>query len=199
MRNDSALIACLLSLGAVTFTSSDAHCASWEVGTSYILDIGSGHLDKWEYFGQRISFGIVESVIPTMQLGGYASYGRYRQKECNQELLWAPVTSNLSSCRSQGAVSTETAVDLGVILRGIPPPRSQTVREFVFFSYSVRMMDAKSGGNAFDTEWLLNVGFGAVVRLGEGTRLLIQAGPAFDWDMDYPTMPVSLMVQFGSP
>ena len=194
MHKSPARPMCSMILLAVMCVPSYANSASWEVGTSYVLEIISRDLSKWEYFGQRVSVGIVDFVTPTMQLGGYAGYGRYRYSQSD---VFDP--AKLLSWRSGRTDRVESAVDLGVILRAIAPPATQRVREFVFFSYAVRMTDPQDWRDSFDAAHLFTVGFGGIVRFGEGTRLLIQSGPTFNWDMSYGTMPVSIMFQFGSP
>jgi hypothetical protein len=194
MARDVSAIAFLVVLASIGCLPSSAIGASWEIGWSYLPEITSRDLTEWEYFGQRVSAGIVDFVTPTMQLGGYASYGRYRY---NQYGVFDP--ASLPSWRKRAAGRTESAVDFGVVLRAIPPPSRQRVREFVYFSYAVRILEARGARDAFDKVHLLGCGFGGVVRLGEGTRIVVQAGPAFDWDMSYGELPVSLMIQYGSP
>jgi hypothetical protein len=194
MRKSAAHLTTLMILLAIAYMPSCAYGASWEVGWTYIPDITSRDLTQWEYFGQRVSAGIVEFVTPTMQLGGYASYGRYRYTRYG---VFDP--DKLPSWRSRRSLDSESAVDLGVILRAIPPPTTQRVREFLFFSYAVRIMEAHNWRAAFDKIHLFSLGFGAVVRLAEGTRIVVQAGPAFDWDMSYGELPMSVMLQYGSP
>ena len=182
----------LVLLAGIAGAPERGDAASWEVGWSYIPETTSREPNLWEYFGQRVSAGITESLTPNIQLGGHLSYGRYRYSQYGVIDPGDP-----PSWRSSRTAGTEGAIDLGLTFRAIPPPETQRVREFVFFSYAVRMMESHS--DALDDIHLFSCGFGGLVRLGEGTRLVVQAGPTFDWDMSYSTLPVSLMIQYGSP
>jgi hypothetical protein len=194
MSGNRVIAAFVVILMLVLWAPSVGFCASFEVGYSYALDVFERTPSKWQYFGSRITCGIVGSPTEVMQVGGYASYGRYRQRP-------GPVVcpTEVWGCNAWGHESTIGAVDLGIIFRAIPPLERQAIREFLFVSYAARMMEMKDWYDALADSPVLTIGFGGLIRLGESTRLVVQGGPAFGKDIDSVWLPLSVAIQFGSP
>ncbi len=194
MRENYARILCPALLAAALCTPSAGRCASWEVGLSYAFNVADRDPGEWTYFGKAISAGIVTAPMKSIQLGVYTSYGRYRYE---REPVYC--FHNGYACDSYRGARSLSAVDLGIMFRAIPPPETQRVREFLFISYAGRITDFDDWSDAFYDTAELSIGFGGLVRLASGTRLLFQGGPAFGRKLSVVSLPLSVMVQFGSP